>query len=139
MTALQQRLIGLGAILLLAAAPALLSPFKITLLNFIGIYALAALGVVLLTGIGGMLSFGQAAFVGIAAYATAWASALHGHSPWLGLVLAVVLVCGIAALLASHMPANAQAQGAKGKNCRMEQQCRWENFKKICTWVKVCR
>ena len=99
MTALQQRLISLGAILLLAAAPALLSPFKITLLNFIGIYALAALGVVLLTGVGGMLSFGQAAFVGIAAYATAWASALHGHSPWLGLVLAVVLVCAIAALL----------------------------------------
>jgi hypothetical protein len=27
----------------------------------------------------------------------------------------------------------------KGKNCRMEQQCRWENFKKICTYVKVCR
>ena len=99
MTARQQRLISVGAILLLAVAPALLSPFKITLLNFIGIYTLAVLGLVLLTGVGGMLSFGQAAFVGIAAYATAWACAIHGHSPWLGLVLAVVLVCGIAALL----------------------------------------
>jgi hypothetical protein len=28
---------------------------------------------------------------------------------------------------------------AKGKVCRMEQQCHWENFKKVCTWVKVCR
>ncbi len=27
----------------------------------------------------------------------------------------------------------------KGKTCTMEQQCHWENFKKICTWVKVCR
>lgn len=27
----------------------------------------------------------------------------------------------------------------KGKTCRMEQQCRWENFKKICVYVKVCR
>jgi hypothetical protein len=27
----------------------------------------------------------------------------------------------------------------KGKTCRMEQQCKWVNFKKICTWVKVCR
>src|SRR5215467_5878531 len=99
MTARQQRLIGVGAILLLALAPALVSPFRITLLNFIGIYALAALGLVLLTGVGGMLSFGQAAFVGIAAYATAWASALHGYSPWLGLVLAVVLVSTVAALL----------------------------------------
>ena len=27
----------------------------------------------------------------------------------------------------------------KGKTCTMEQQCHWENFKKVCTWVKVCR
>ena len=33
----------------------------------------------------------------------------------------------------------APAGAAQGKTCRMEQQCRWENFKKICTWVKVCR
>jgi branched-chain amino acid transport system permease protein len=98
-TAVARHLIGCGAILLLAAAPILVSPFSITLLNFIGIYSLAALGLVLLTGVGGMLSFGQAAFVGIAAYATAWASALHGYSPWLGLILAVILVSAIAALL----------------------------------------
>ena len=30
-------------------------------------------------------------------------------------------------------------QDVKGKTCRMEQQCRWENFKKICVYVKVCR
>ena len=35
--------------------------------------------------------------------------------------------------------ATAVAQDVKGKTCRMEQQCRWENFKKICTYVKVCR
>jgi hypothetical protein len=35
--------------------------------------------------------------------------------------------------------ANAQTSDAAGKVCRMEQQCHWENFKKICTWVKVCR
>jgi hypothetical protein len=33
----------------------------------------------------------------------------------------------------------AAAQEAKGKICRTEQQCRWENFKKICVYVKVCR
>lgn len=33
----------------------------------------------------------------------------------------------------------AVAEEAKAKTCRMEQQCRWENFKKICTYVKVCR
>jgi hypothetical protein len=33
----------------------------------------------------------------------------------------------------------AAAPDGKGKTCRMEQQCRWENFKKICVYVKVCR
>jgi hypothetical protein len=33
----------------------------------------------------------------------------------------------------------AASAGANGKTCRMEQQCHWQNFKKICTWVKVCR
>ena len=28
---------------------------------------------------------------------------------------------------------------AQAKTCRMEQQCHWVNFKKICTYVKVCR
>jgi len=31
------------------------------------------------------------------------------------------------------------APDTKGKNCRMEQQCHWKDFKKICVWVKVCR
>jgi hypothetical protein len=51
----------------------------------------------------------------------------------------LLLTCGLIALLMSHMPVNAQPQGAKGKNCRMEQQCHWENFKKVCVNVKVCR
>ncbi len=33
----------------------------------------------------------------------------------------------------------ASGTDTKGKTCTMEQQCHWENFKKICTWVKVCR
>ena len=86
MTALQFRLACAAAVLLIAIAPGVLSPFSITLMNYIGIYALAALGLVLLTGIGGMLSFGQAAFVGIAAYTTAGLTTLMGYSPWLGLL-----------------------------------------------------
>jgi ABC-type branched-subunit amino acid transport system ATPase component/ABC-type branched-subunit amino acid transport system permease subunit len=81
-------LLALGAIALMAA-PFVLGSFAITLMNYIGISALVALGLVLLTGIGGMTSFGQAAFVGIAAYATAWATTTQGLSPWLGLLLAL--------------------------------------------------
>jgi len=77
-------------------APAVVSTFGITLLNYIGVYSLVVLGLVLLSGIGGMLSFGQAAFVGIAAYATAWTSALQGYSPWLGLLIGCALVAAAA-------------------------------------------
>jgi hypothetical protein len=45
----------------------------------------------------------------------------------------------VAAILACGSSAYAQTPDTKGKVCRMEQQCHWENFKKICTYVKVCR
>src|SRR5438445_1350140 len=77
------------AIAFIVVAPAIFGSFTITLMNYIGIYALAALGLVLLTGCGGLTSFGQAAFVGIGAYATAWYTAVHGGSPWIGLLLAL--------------------------------------------------
>src|SRR3981189_327985 len=89
-------LLALGVIALMAA-PFVLGSFAVTLLNYIGISALVALGLVLLTGIGGMTSFGQAAFVGIAAYATAWATVTMGLSPWIGLLLALVMT-GLAGL-----------------------------------------
>ena len=89
----------LAVVALLAAAPFYATSFSITLLNYIGIYALVALGLVLLTGFGGMTSFGQAAFVGIAAYGTAWLTTAEGASPWLGLLFALGLTGLVATLL----------------------------------------
>ena len=91
--------LALAVIALLAAAPFYATSFTITLLNYIGIYALVALGLVLLTGFGGLTSFGQAAFVGIAAYGTAWLTTAEGASPWLGLLFALGLTALVAALL----------------------------------------
>ncbi len=88
-----------AAIALLVSAPLWAADFTITLLDYIGVYALVALGVVLLTGVGGLTSFGQAAFVGIAAYATAWLTTVHGASPWLGLIFALGLTGIVAAFL----------------------------------------
>ena len=88
-----------AAIAILSAAPFWAAEFTITLLNYIGIYALVALGVVLLTGVGGLTSFGQAAFVGIGAYATAWVTTAYGFSPWLGLVFALGLTGIVAGFL----------------------------------------
>src|SRR5271156_4991109 len=87
------------AIVILLTAPLWAAEFTITLFNYIGIYALVALGVVLLTGVGGLTSFGQAAFVGVGAYATAWLTTAQGASPWLGLLFALCLTGIVAALL----------------------------------------
>ncbi len=87
------------AVAVLALAPAVLGGFGITLMNYIGIYAIATLGLVLMTGIGGVTSFGQAAFVGIGAYATAWYTVALGGSPWIGLLLALILAGLVAAVL----------------------------------------
>ena len=93
-----RRLLWIGlVVVVLALVPLLAGNFTVSLLNDIGIGALVALGLVLLTGIGGATSFGQAAFVGIAAYATAWLSTTQGLSPWIGLVFALGLT-GLSAL-----------------------------------------
>ena len=99
MTRWRAHLVTILAVAFIAVAPALFGSFTITLMNYIGIYALAALGLVLLTGCAGLTSFGQAAFVGIGAYATAWYTAGHGGSPWIGLVLALACTGVVAAVL----------------------------------------
>jgi branched-chain amino acid transport system permease protein len=72
-------------------------PFWIVLLDNIGLSALVAMGLVLLTGVGGLTSFGQAAFCGFGAYTTAVLTTTYGLSPWLTLPLSLV-VSGIAAV-----------------------------------------
>lgn len=96
----------------LAAGPLVLPEFYVTLLNYVGLSALVALGLVLLTGVGGLTSFGQAAFVGVGAYTTAvlttagpdalpgWLSFATG-SPWLALGAGLLLTLVIAVILGS--------------------------------------
>ncbi len=74
-------------------------PFWYTMGNYIGVAAVAVIGLVLLTGVAGMTSFGQAAFVGLGAYATAVLCTAQGWSPWLGLLAGLLLSGGSAALI----------------------------------------
>ena len=90
-------------VMALALAWPWLPEFTVSVLCTIGLYALVAAGLVMLTGIGGMTSFGQAAFVGLGAYSTAWvctspmATMVLGHVagpallPWFGLALGLAL------------------------------------------------
>ena len=81
-----------GFVLLLAAAPWLVGSYGQTLLDYIGLATIVVLGLVLLTGVGGLTSFGQAAFVGMGAYTTAYLTTVAGWSPWWGLLAALLLV-----------------------------------------------
>ncbi|WP_418119405.1 ABC transporter permease subunit [Variovorax sp. 350MFTsu5.1] len=102
------RVLTLVFIVALALAWGWLPEFTVSVLSNIGLYALVAVGLVLLTGVGGMTSFGQAAFVGMGAYATAWIctsptaagwlGGLAGSAlvPWLGLLLGLALTFALA-------------------------------------------
>jgi branched-chain amino acid transport system permease protein len=92
---------GAWGLLLLAllVAPLGLPQFYVTLLNYVGLYSLVALGLVLLTGVAGQTSFGQAAFVGVGAYVTAVLTTAYGLSPWLSLPLALLCAGAIAGFI----------------------------------------
>lgn len=70
-------------VLSLLLAPQLVSEFHVTLLNYIGLYSIVAIGLVLLTGVGGLMSFGQAAFVGLGGYATAYLTTATSLPVWI--------------------------------------------------------
>jgi branched-chain amino acid transport system permease protein len=75
--------------------------YFITQMNYIGIDAVAVLGIVLLTGVVGLTSFGQAAFAGVGAYSTAYLCVKMGLSPWTGLVVGLLLTACVALVLGS--------------------------------------
>lgn len=75
--------------------------YWVTVGNYIGMYAIVALGLVLLTGVGAVTSFAQGAFVGLGAYTTAYLSTRWGVSPWLGLPAGLVFTGGVAVLVGS--------------------------------------
>ena len=117
------RTLTLLAVAALAVSWPWLPDFTVTELNYIGLYSLVAVGLVMLTGVGGMTSFGQAAFVGLGAYATAWlstspwvAQTLGGvlpaaWLPWIGLPLGLLLGATVASLGAAWMLARPAPAG----------------------------
>lgn len=95
------RFLLIAFIVVLAGLPLLPTTpeFWITQLNYIGLAAMVALGLVLLTGVGGLTSFGQAAFVGLGAYTTALLTTQYDISPWLALPVGLLVTAVVAFLL----------------------------------------
>ncbi len=82
-----------------AAVPLFAPQFWVTLGNYIGLYSIVALGLVLLTGVAGQTSFGQAAFVGLGAYTSAYLTTNYGTSPWFTLAIGLVFTAAVALFL----------------------------------------
>lgn len=95
------RVISIIAVVVLLLLPSLpmVPEYWITQLNYIGLASLVVLGLVLLTGVGGLTSFGQAAFVGIGAYTTAYLTTTFVISPWLSLVVGLIVTASLAYVL----------------------------------------
>ena len=84
---------------LMAALPLVLGGYMLTLLDYTAIFALVALGLVVMTGAGGITSFGQAAFLGIGAYASAWWTTAMAGSPFIGLAIGLAISGATAAIV----------------------------------------
>ena len=113
------RLLWLGVMTVaLGALPLVVrSEYALGLAVLIGINTIVVLGLNLLMGYAGQVSLGQAAFVGIGAYATAILSAKLHCSPWLGLAAAVALgglVAGIVGVPLLKLRGHYLAMGTLG-------------------------
>src|SRR6202142_1183940 len=99
-SATRNRLLVAGiAVSTVGIVPALLPAFYVTLFGYVGLATLVALGLVLLTGVSGQTSFGQASFVGLAAYATTLLTKFAGASSVTGLAVGLAVTGATAWLL----------------------------------------
>src|SRR5216110_345223 len=99
-----RRVVVLAAVVVACVLPFLLSNFRLFQFTQVGIYAIALLGLNILTGYNGQISLGHGAFYALGAYTTAimidkWNVAYGWTIPVAGLLcLAVGFLFGIPAL-----------------------------------------
>src|SRR5580700_10891106 len=86
-------------LLAIVLVPVVLPAFYVTLFGYVGLASLVALGLVLLTGVSGQTSFGQASFAGLAAYSTTMLTRFEGAPPLVGLAAGLAVTGTVAWLL----------------------------------------
>jgi branched-chain amino acid transport system permease protein len=95
--------VGLGVVAI-AALPFVLPPFAVFDFVYVAAYAMAILGLIILTGMNGQISLGHGAFLAVGGYVVAIAAKDAGVPYWLGIPLAGVtsgafgLLVGLVAL-----------------------------------------
>jgi branched-chain amino acid transport system permease protein len=91
--------VALGAVVVLAALPAMLGSYAVTVFIFIFFYAYLGQAWNLVGGYAGQLSVGHAAFVGVGAYTTVMLSLHAGVSPWLGMFVGGAAAAALGAVV----------------------------------------
>ncbi len=86
-------------VVVLIPLPLILPPAQQAVAVRVLIFALMGIGWNLMSGFGGMFSFGHAAYFGIGAYAGAWLLVDHGVSPWIGMLAGAALAAAFGVLI----------------------------------------
>ncbi len=97
MSAISKKIILAVAVLAAVLLPFVLEDFRVFQLNLVLIYAIAILGLNILTGYGGQISLGHGAFYAVGAYTSAILISQVGMSAYLTIPIAAVvcLVLGV--------------------------------------------
>ncbi|HEY0247130.1 MAG TPA: branched-chain amino acid ABC transporter permease [Gryllotalpicola sp.] len=98
-------------VVLLAALPFMIDTATMAIATRVLIFALLGIGWNVMSGFGGMFSFGHAAYFGIGAYTTAACVVHFGISPWIALVIGMALAV-VAALVISWLAFRYRLAGA---------------------------
>jgi branched-chain amino acid transport system permease protein len=93
------RWLGVLAIVVLLALPAVLSSYALTIFILILFYGFLGQAWNIVGGYTGQLSAGHAAFVGVGAYTAALLSSEYGLTPWLGMFVGAALATGLGAIV----------------------------------------
>jgi branched-chain amino acid transport system permease protein len=81
---------------LMVPVPLLLAQAQQAVAVRVLIFALMSIGWNVMSGFGGLFSFGHAAYFGLGAYTTAWLLVEKGQSPWIGMAAGVVVAAAFA-------------------------------------------
>jgi branched-chain amino acid transport system permease protein len=91
--------LALAAVAVLAVLPLVLGSYALTVFIFIFFYAYLGQAWNILSGYGGQLSAGHAAFVGVGAYTTTMLAMTLGVSPWIGMFVGGALAGVLGAVI----------------------------------------
>ncbi len=86
------------AVIVIAVLPAIVPSFIVFDLIFVAAYAIAVLGLVVLTGMNGQISLGHGAFMALGGYVAAVLAHNAGWPYWIGVPLAAI-ACGVFGIL----------------------------------------